>query len=188
MVSSLEAPVSVYEGIAANMILLQFTVTPADVETKLTRVKFDLARHWQFRVWKATTDDSTPTIVADIPWPDLWEDPNDDPDDTDESNKVNANGRMYVVDAPSLKANDPPTLTNRLWAKSNFEEFARVSFNGQRPSGNDIQGSIVSPRYAWHSEVAIIWDAALDEWRRTTAAEGGNNTLGPGNVPIGKAP
>ena len=177
---------------AANVILMQFTVTPSDVDSKLARVEFDLARSRKNRGWFQTTTDAMPVLDQDgeVPWNVLWEKPNDDPHDDDESDQVNASGRMYVIDAPGFRTPLPVGEDRRLWNKQNFIEFARVRFDGWRPSGNQTQGSRASPNYQWHSEVAAIWDAALSEWRRTTAAEGGNNTLGtvPGHIEIGDMP
>ncbi len=183
------------KALAVNVALLQFTVTPADVETKLPRVKFDLTRSRWFHAWKTTFADPTWKEDGDIRLPRLREDPNDDIDDHDESDKVNAMGHMYVIDAPGIFAQHPAVDTNRMWAKNNFFEFARVKFNGSRPTGgspdvDDTSGSIASLRYMWSSESAIIWDAALDpdRWRHTTEEEGGKNLLLNEWIEIGNVP
>ena len=156
----------------------------------------DITRLRKEKSWKATSANPAPhEFFPFVDWPRLWEDPNDDIVEFDESTKVNPSGRMYVFDIPGFEMPRPDPEIERAWGKINFVEFMRVRFDHTEPSGgspgtDDTSGSMTSLPYKWHSALAIIFETfpAFD-WRRTTAEEGGTNSL-DGNqwITIGDMP
>ena len=159
-----------------NAIIIKFGVLPAGVGNEQA-VAFDVTRQASGRIWEkssfTTPWELTPPTVD---FPANNEEANDDIGGNDESNPVDANGHLYVIDAPGfgLNAGQSKLL---IWLSS-FREFVRVSFDGVRPSGAR-SGSRCSDKYKWHC--LHYAEAVGGEWRRI-ASSPENNTIALGEI------
>ena len=159
-----------------NGIIMQVAVFPNNVTEKLSRVKFDPTRQIAKRLWTQKVDDAGP--VKDegksFDFPQLWEDPNDDPDNFDESEEPSPQGHMFIWDGPGVgPLTTPPGAVRGYWLYQNFFEYVRVTFNGSRPVGDEDQtilGSQCSGNFAWHSQTYVRWSATNGTWVRAGAA------------------
>jgi hypothetical protein len=115
-------------SVFANVMILEFQVSPANVTTQLSRVKFDITRQIEWRSWKTTLTGPVAETYYLIPRPTLWEEPNDDPNDADESDAPNGSGLMFVFDTPALGYRDPAEAIIKGWQYQNMWEFMRVGF------------------------------------------------------------
>lgn len=174
----------------ANGILIKFRVLPSGVE-KEPIVVFDISRQSNARAWTKTT------VTA--PWVELEEGPvpaifptvddkaNDDATGDDESIAVDASGHLYVIDAPGL---DSPYAMRALFlSRASFREFARVKFNGVRPSG-ELSGSRCADKYEWHATHYLERGAVSGKWRRVggDATETDQNEVALGPITVGTTP
>ncbi|MCI0361548.1 MAG: hypothetical protein L0211_23945 [Planctomycetaceae bacterium] len=190
------------DQVIRNVMAMRFTVTPTDVSTVLSRVKFDITRQKELKDWTQTPEELVPMPKETVPWPQLWEVGNDDKDNTDESPAVLEGGHMFVVDDPRLPDLQTPPLTYwQRWRYLNFREFMRVRFDWKRPAGynpnptppppppinpNDlyfIDGSQCSGKEPWLSRISIAYLGEA-KWQRA----GGHNRLEPGELAIGNDP
>jgi len=174
-----------------NLILIKFQVLPAGVQN-YSQIKFDLTRQVNARSWtKASAADPWQEDIAPPAVPQLLptqdETANDDPDDTDESDGADKDGYLYVVDGPGGSSN---SLGKQLLVyHSTFREFARVSFNGRRPTG-ELSGSRCSDKFAWHCRHYLGATLGVPVWGRTTGdtAETEQNDVGEGPIEVGTTP
>jgi hypothetical protein len=163
-------------------IVLEFTVTPANVET--LGVRFDITRQGRMNAYKIDNDgkgklDAIAAFTRQFPWlaPAGGQDnelPNDDKSDGDEQNTP-TNRHIYVWDAPGATLNaDGPGWAYailRFW----FKEWVRMRldrapFRNQRAHPNfaanlaadateAVEGSRVSDRIDWHYVNYLVRDA-----------------------------
>lgn len=175
-------------------ILMEFKVVPVGAEL-ISGVKFDITRQQQRRIdtIKIGTHevDSEFSSVKEWPWippgvlaPDGIEHPNDDPGP---AAKQVTGALLYSWDAPGVERISIESYPFHAFKfyRSNFFEFARVSFNGNRPDGDILAGSMCSVTLAWHCSHFVTRTAAPDVYtddpKITTCApkfEGkGNGTI-----------
>ena len=176
-----------------NVMVMRYTITPADVQELLPRVKFDITRRIESKYWQMGSGDVEPkpwyTIDTDDPdsIPDAWETfpikrekaNDDDEDDDDESATVLPDGYMFVMDSPGFINLVNPTANgyHSAWQYLNFDEFMRVDFKGLDPAGETLSGSRSSDYKPWHSRVSVEWDGAHEKWARRLI--GGQNKIAP---------
>jgi hypothetical protein len=141
------------------VIGFQFTVQPAGVGDE-PNVNFEVTRQKGSTDW-ALIMATPPHLVANflkkdpIPMP-AGDTANDDIDQGDKSN-FPKNDHIYSVDGPAsvLGGVDARANVAQIIHRRNFNEFVRVSFNGQRPAGNTNSGSRCSPKIQWHSVLSM---------------------------------
>jgi hypothetical protein len=182
--------------VIANVMAMRFTVTPANVSTILPRVKFDITRQKELKYWRRSADgvvdDLPPGKYDELSWPQTWEVGNDDSHNSDESAAVLEGGHMFSIDDPRIRdLESPPPLPAEFWQYwhyLNFNEFVRVRFDSQRPTGADpdnptvliADGSQSSSKIPWHSRVSATWLGPL-KWGRMGAGIG-DNKIGSGHL------
>jgi hypothetical protein len=183
----------------ANVILIQFTVTPSrnivtDGRWEADGVFFDPTRQVHARYWikLLPTDPWTPDPTGAKDFPTQLDRPNDDESNNDESQQVTANNHVYVVDAPGIDNGGTNSPTGRFAeaGRFNFYEFMRVGIGGRPAGETEYAGSRASPFFDWHAAYTI--DAALGtRWQRTTGDNPEShavNSVGPIHITIGNEP
>ncbi len=77
-----------------------------------------------------------------------------------------------------------------LTGRANFAEFVRVRLDGQKPSGDETNGSRGSGKYLWHVRHWFVKNAQTGKFERDSgdAPESGTNDSAPGHITIGTAP
>lgn len=167
-------------GAAANGIALQYKVLPYSSTGYPARVTVDIARVADGASWKRTLvngqytdwsqmDFRTPVALA--------EQPNDDSRNVDESPLL-AGGFIYSYDAPGI----PVGLgqqNDQIQQKTNFSEFARITFDGTRAEGNLLFGSRASDFFYWRSQAYVHYDTITSLMARYT--ESGFNIIDNGH-------
>jgi hypothetical protein len=86
---------------------------------------------------------------------------NDDDDENRDNDVIPLNGHIYSIDAPGVPIqtiNNLLTLDDEFIKRSQFHEFVRVRFDGERPSGDTLSGSRCSHKWRWHSFVWLELD------------------------------
>jgi hypothetical protein len=164
-----------------NVILIQYTVLPNGIE-RCFSVKFDISRR-RHEIAKLTDSYGQDYENAFV-FSEMHEEPNDDGIEYDESTAPTSEGHLYVIDAPGL--NELRVDWEKFSLRSTFQEFMRVSFDGDAPAGNQLLGSICSSYFDWNSFLTIRRDASKrPSWFRCNVegkeehAEGGVNQIGP---------
>ena len=170
-------PITAQNGVA-NFIGFKFRLLPSGIGGK-ARVAFDITRQMEGDVW-----------VDGVARPQLHrvfdpndEEPNDDPDNTDESPRPTEADRIYSIDDPGLTG--PQSAGAHSYSmRYNGREFVRVRFNGIRPSGNDVGGSRCSAKALWHVGHHLFDEGGT--WARSDPVETHHiNCVGDGSMPIG---
>ncbi len=166
-----------------NVIFFQFTVYPQDVGSQ-PGVVFDAARDAEGNRWSQASPGAP--WVPEPGWERSFEEqvelPNDDANDAGESAVPTADDHFYCSDAtgPAFAA-----TAHREISKYNFREWLRVSFDGNRPTGDSISGSRCSDKYLWSNRHTLL-KHPLGVWERTTGddPETDENRIGEGHRDI----
>jgi len=164
-----------------NCIIMKFRVFPKDI-WKEPGIQFDITRQKEVKKWKQENGTWVESPVEAFPAND--EMPNDDTKDTDESVSPNSDDEQFVMDAPGMVAK---TATWDGYAsRRNYNEFARIQFDGIRPTGNEIKGSRCSNKYEWHARQTLVKDPQTGRWKRDSgdAVETNTNDVGDAHQPL----
>jgi hypothetical protein len=172
-----------------NVIGIRFQLSP-DAIWSQQGVRFDVGRTIHSMAWEKHSDGNW-TGGTLTPWPPNPESANDDPNDGDESSGVGAGGvgalgGFFSEDPPGPDSPIVNDLVFGLSYKGNMREFLRVSFDGQRPTGNGLHGSRCSNYFDWHPRHLLERDpnhqGPPQWWRRTTgdSPETVDNDVAPG--------
>ncbi|MCR4415622.1 MAG: Ig-like domain-containing protein [Thermoguttaceae bacterium] len=137
-----------------NVIIFAFQAYPDGIHNEAD-VQFDITR--RKNTWEQVTDvNGEVTSQRRVAWPLLPEEANDDVSAADESHPLNANDRIFSLDAPGEPTTSPEFPSNVLSEfRGNFEEFVRVGI-GFTPTGNGWSGSRASPKWPWHDRQYLI--------------------------------
>lgn len=134
-------------------MLVQFKLIPDGVGDE-PGVKFDITRQKnRSQYFQIGSEVFGPSDVAFPIKKDLA---NDDGIQNDEDNKPK-NNHVFSVDSPSASliqsSNQvaPPDGTKLVYS-GNFYEFVRVRFDGERPTGNNLEGSRCSEKLKWKTQ------------------------------------
>jgi hypothetical protein len=118
--------------------------------SKEPNVHFDVGRQVKARYWIKTQEGWEQDVgegqVVDWPAGDVC---NDDARQTDED-VVPTKDFLFSIDGPGL-ATDAPEIAPEISGQQNFKEFARVTFDGSKPQGNNDNGSRCSGKLEWQS-------------------------------------
>jgi hypothetical protein len=131
-----------------NCIGLQFALLPAGIAAE-RNVRYDIARqkHSDFVITDAEDGRELQRESSRFP---SGERPNDDGHDRDESAEPSANGFLYSFDGPGTP--EPETRAGvRASYEAEFREYLRVRFDGERPTGNQVNGTVASPIVRWEA-------------------------------------
>jgi hypothetical protein len=170
-----------------NVIGFQFTIFPPDAGS-IPQVKFDIGRQIEGQEWNVINNTVTPNGAAYGPLSsnDIA---TDDGAQTDESlNPVN--NHLYSYDSPgtafqTIQTSSSGDTITQVIIRKNFNEFVRVSFDGNVPSGNTLAGSRCSHK--------VPWQMALWVWKSGTNTIYQNRpgkplTITTGHTPITPTP
>ena len=202
--------IQLYEGVGLrpilpegvkNVILIKYNLLPSGIGYQ-PNVSFDIARQAEGRIWvkkqQFTPYEEQEGYRKDFPAQDEGvndDDPNAEGQDIDESSTPTGTATtpnyFFVMDAVG-PTNAPPDGGYAV-LRSNFREFVRVSFDGQRSSGNIIDGSRCSDKFEWRSRMRVVRQQLPPPnppfiWKRSQPDDTNHNSIGPGNVPLGVAP
>jgi hypothetical protein len=142
-----------------------------------SKVTFDITRRYK-QVSKYHLLDGTTLGPFDVPYPDKWDEVNDDPKNDDEAKFENL---LFVVDAPGAGRRGVPIdpKLDKLGVGWNFEEFVRVAVNGEPLEGNGLKDSRGSGKFLWYSQIQA--ELKQNGWERTAnynkIGAGSDNTL-----------
>jgi hypothetical protein len=149
-------------------------------------VKFDIARDIAFREWLVTKSPFT-ALQNYIPGDDDVLDLADLADDDDpihgDEDVTGTGDRVYVLDGPGHRVGF--NLSDEIVSRNNFNEWVRVYFNGNRPSGNNNSGSRCSSKYKWHAQYHVEWDTASSKYQQKANT---SNSVDTNHIPLGAAP
>ncbi len=144
-------------GVEAIM-LAQFKVFPDDIGDE-NSVKFDITRQKERLSFFVINGNTVGPPDANFPVKkDLSND--DDIGIPDEDNEPK-NNHIFSLDAPKallIQAQGqaaPPDGTSFTYS-GNFNEFVRVSFDGNKPAGNNLSGSRCSNKLIWNTQQVAI--------------------------------
>jgi hypothetical protein len=180
-----------------NSIVWAFQVLPSGVGSE-PNVKFDITRRIQRTAWQRLDGEYISQTTTNFP--DEVENANDDPNEEDESTRPDGYDTMYSLDAPSLPLQmriPGAPLFSQLHHNydANFQEFMRVSFDGDTPAGPGVQGTQGSFNFHWHANILIRHYAIVDAWGRAKddgSTDGPDesvfNAVGEGHRPLDYAP
>jgi hypothetical protein len=163
-------------------------VLPPGIQNE-PRVKFDLTRRREWisvireanGEWKFLPPPGFPNNNF-IRFPDMLDEANDDGQGNNDEEGPNANGRMFVIDGPGPILDHPEGGVTGFKAEANFEEYVRVTIDGQQASGDGLKGSRASWKFDWHSQETLFVNQNTGKWVRAGAPN--PNDIDAGHVPI----
>jgi hypothetical protein len=167
---------------AGNAIWLRYTVTPPGIQYA-GAPEFDLTSRAEANVWRLNGSWEIARETEKTRYPEPNEEPNDDAKDDDESPWPDVNRHMFYVDAPGVENTVAPGVTYAV-GYFNFEAYARVSFDGMDPAGNQVRGTRASPKVQWHT-YHTLRDDGTGHWERTSGDDpeiAGQNEVGLGPI------
>lgn len=141
-----------------------FQVAPAGITRAILStgqsVKFDIGRqiyrrHSTTKKWKIRT--GTTYTPVDEEANDQGTAGNDGDTDVNTSNSLpTKHDWLFTIDQPGRSATDNFAVGDRYTYSANFYEFVRVSFDGQRLSGNGVKGGRCGFKYKWRTCIDIV--------------------------------
>ena len=154
---------------------MEFTIKPSGVGDE-PNVFFDITRQIEKKYWSRNGNGAWQKIF--LPWEsfDPADESNDDRGDGDED-ATPENDHIYSIDGPGI-ANSG--FVDEYVAKLNFYEFVRVSFDGNKPTGENSDGSRASLKIPWHSHFWLEGDGV-----KFVPKAGKRNSVDAGHQPLG---
>lgn len=158
---------------------LEFTIVPDGIGQE-PGVAFDITRDIAHKDWVING-----TNVQQLNGNDVFDKGDISDDDLapeDDEDVTPSNNKIYSLDGPGHPLQPSG---DQIVSRNNFEEFVRVSFDGERPSGENDDGSRCSANIPWHAFYWVDVDPANGKYRMRA---GKLNVVDEGHLSLGSTP